>query len=250
VRLGRRNDGNPAPADELKLIRRELPRAENDLAAIEERVAQHQRREAELVERGVDSYLDGVDEGQAERERAAFDAEKVSELREQERLRLVVERLRARGADVAEEAVLVKERAADAQREDLRLAHTGALANVRRLEALIADNEACRFEFERERSDARAEFTGRKRDFQAEDDREVRRWVDLFARGLDRQELVDPPAHLRQRISKEIAEHKSRSREVAHRAAVASALDVTLPSGAPAYSRMPSPGEPPQRLSS
>jgi hypothetical protein len=236
------------PADELDRIRRELPRAERDLAAVEARVAAHEQREAELVERGVDSYLDGQDEALVQRERAEFDAAKVNDLRELERLRLVVERLRSRGGAIVEDNFREQEQARDEALTDLRRQHDAAVANVARLQRAIAANQD-RFDMERSKLDALAEFSGKRRDWAAEDLAEIRRWVDLTLRGHADQILTGPPPHLRERIERAVeAARAPARREAAARQEreelLASGNYLAWPSGDP----FPVPLDPERRL--
>jgi hypothetical protein len=200
----------------LDAIHRELPRAERDLAAVSARVAAHGEREAELVERGVDSYLDGQDEALVQRERAEFDAAKVNDLRERERLQAVVARLRERALELLDADFDERKAEVLASARELRVQHGAALANAARLEGLIAQAAEDSFELERERLDARSAFNGRVRNWQQEDSALVRKLVDQRLKGQAGQDPVPP--RLQKRVDAALASARSPSVREAERA--------------------------------
>jgi chromosome segregation ATPase len=183
---------------ELHHIRRQLPQVVKDRAAADANVAQHSEHEAALVERGADAYLDGADPAETERDRIQFETRKEAELREQRQLQLAEERLRARGAHIAETLIRRRLDAHNEAAAQMQLERSAALTNAARLEAAIQQHHDKRFELERQLDDARAEFTGRATNWRTEDDATVRRIVEGRLKG---QAGVDePPPHLRQRV--------------------------------------------------
>src|SRR5206468_12885632 len=72
------------------------------------------------------------------------------------------------------------------------------------LDGEIAKNRRDRYVLERQRSDARAEFTGRRRDWSYDDEQVVRRYTEAWRHGTLPQ-LEPPPEHLRGRIDAAIA---------------------------------------------
>jgi len=224
------------PADALDLIRAELLRVVPDLADAERRCDAHPDEETALNEKGIDQCLDGVDPATTERERAEFDRRKIADERERDRLRTVVERLSARGADLAEGLVIEKEQREDEKLNDLKRQRGAAVALIAQLDLAITKNEETRFDLGREKLDARSEFTGRKRDWQFEDQQMVRRLAEQRLSGVAGADPV--PARLQARVDAFIAQRRDPVRQadaqrLEKEKLIASGAYVQWPSGDP-----------------